>query len=66
MDLIGQEKAYCRQAQQIVLNVWNYFPQSTIPNPVKSTMPATMEATGVKRSTLRKLRQNGVTSLNRP
>ncbi|XP_072035179.1 uncharacterized protein [Amphiura filiformis] len=57
MDFIGQGKAYCKQAQNIILNVWGYFSTNGT-HPVKETI----EATGVKRDTLMKLRKNGIKS----
>lgn len=62
MNVIGQGKAYCRQAQQIILNVWTYFTNSDTPNPVK----ATLEATCVKKDTFIKIRRHGVTEPKKP
>ena len=63
-SIVGQGIAYCRQAQEIICNVWRYF-STTSSNgrrPVRYPIKETMRATGVGRSTFRKLRRNGPVS----
>ena len=59
-SIIGRGKAYCKQAQQIVLNVYNYFME----NPAQGTTPMqeTVAATGVSRPSVCKIRENGITT----
>ena len=58
-SIIGQGKAYCKQAQQIVLNVYSYL----IENPTQGTTPMheTVTATGVSKSSICKIQKDGIT-----
>lgn len=66
---IGQGKAYCRQAREIILNVLRYFTEERekpsdpeAPKPT-SAFQATLDATGVKtRQTLYKIQREGPVS----
>lgn len=65
--VFGQGVAYCRQAREIIMNVWNYFrredsEESEFTEP-RSAVQATLMATGVKaRSTLYKIEKEGAAS----
>lgn len=58
----GQGKSYTRQAQEIILNVWNYFSREKEERPSLKPVECTLEATGIARSTLYGMRTNGPVS----
>ncbi len=61
-SVFGQGKAYCRQAQEIVMNVFKYFLGSDNDRQKKTPLQETVQATGVSRQTIYMIRKHGVKS----